>query len=738
MRIKAPYLYLGFAVGAIILEFKLKYFHLDTTGAGMIMLFLPMIFAPGMVIWRLLRLKVVSIAPKLLYIIGLGFGYYFLINLVAIVTNLTIFQAGYLAFFLGIALFVISCWLDREAIWEPKFKDWFKIQTKADWFLYATILAGSVVAFLAIDAQVDKLIGDGWFHLAILQKITSGNGLNPYNLWVTKTTSLNPVYSFPLWHILVGLITKVLGTTIFTSLRLVLLPLVILTFVVWYSFSATIFKNKYLTALAFLSFLLLMLKDGTFYYLVPLASPDTFNRLLFLPLILGILIFYLFQEKASKITNTILISLLVIFMSLIHFTQLIYFIAIAIIAGILMAIFSRKKEALIKLGYILLGVGALTLPYLLIVQSGIISAWLEANRLAYQGDVYKNKTPQDANIVYRYAVLSLPIMALFFKKKSRLILPCAIVITSILISWQVFGLRIFLLKNLGQIFVERAIANIPAFIFFGFLLFLVIYGINYLVSKLSEKIILGINIAIGIFILLILIFGGFRTALASSVLKTVFNSDNIVFAQYFWVIFLLLAIGAVGYYFFRRKEADIVDPPHKLNFVLISLLLILIFATPYYAGLKKVFANNQNGTIFSNRYSNIASDIRTIGGQKTIDFLNSVPQRSVFITDNPTISQMILLYSNNLAAEYPYSVKEFSQSAQFYNNSADLEKRLAILKKLEVNYIFSRHPEDEQFLSSHPEFFKKVFTNDFDYPLVQNGLTEFVPVQYSFYQYLGT
>jgi len=736
MRIKAPYLYLGFAVGAIILEFKLKYFHLNTTGVGMMMLFLAMIFAPGMVLWRIVRLKVRSLAPKMLYIIGLGFGYYFLINLVAIIANLTIFQAGYLAFFLGIALFVISCWLDREAIWEPKFKDWFKIQTKADWVLYGAIIVAAIIAFLGVDAQVDKLIGDGWFHLAILQKITSGNGLNPYNLWVTKTTSLNPVYSFPLWHILVGLITKVLGTTIFTSLRLVLLPLVILTFIVWYSFASIIFKNKYLTALAFLSFLLFMLKDGTFYYLVPLASPDTFNRLLFLPLILGILIFYLFQEKANKITNTILISFLVIFMGLIHFTQLIYFIAIVIIAGILMTIFNRKKEALIKLGYILLGVGVLTLPYLLIVQSGIISAWLGANRLAYQGDVYQNKTPRDANIVYRYAVLSLPIMALFFKKRSRLIFACAIVITSILISWQVFGLRIFLLKNLGQIFVERAIANIPAFIFFGFLLFLVIYGINYLVSKFSEKIILGINITIGIFILLILIFGGLKTALASSILKTVFNSDSIVFAQYFWVVFFLLAIGVIVYYFFRRKEADIVDPPHKLNFVLISLLLILIFATPYYAGLKKVFALNQNGTIFTNRYSETASDIRTIGGQKTIEFLSSVPDRSVFITDNPTIAQMILLYSNNLVAEYPYSIKEFSESALVYDKSASLDDRLTILNKLEVNYVLSRHPEEEQFLSVHPEYFKKVFTNNFEYPLVNNWLTEYVPVQYSFYEYL--
>jgi len=738
MKIRAPYLYLVFVVWAVLLELLLKYFNLSNTGFGMVLLVLSMIFAPGMVIWRLLRLKADSIAPKLLYIIGLGFGYYFLINLTAIIANLTIFQAGYMAFFLGIILFATSCWLDREAIWEPKFKDWLKAQVFADWILHGAIVCGAIVAFLGVDAQVDKLIGDGWFHLAILQKIISGNGLNPYNLWVTKTTSLNPVYSFPLWHILVGLITKVLGTTIFTSLRLVLLPLTIITLMVWYSFASIIFKNKYLTTLAFLSFLLLMLKDGTFYYLVPLASPDTFNRLLFLPLILGILIFYLFQEKAGKITNTILISLLVIFMGLIHFTQLIYFMAIAIIAGILIAIFSRRKVALIKLGYILLGVGVLTLPYLLIVQRGIISAWLEANRLAYQGDVYQNKTPQDANIVYRYAVLSLPVMALFLKKRSRLILPCAIVITSILISWQVLGLRIFLLKDLGQIFVERAIANIPAFIFFGFLLFLVIYGINYLASKLSKKIILGINIAIGIFILLILIFGGLRTALTSSVLKTVFNSDSLIFAQYFWVAFLLVVIGTIIYYFFYKKETDISDPPNRLNFGLISLLLILIFSLPYYPSLKKVFALNQNGTIFTNRYSETASDIRTIGGQKTIEFLSSVPDRSVFITDNPTISQMILLYSNNLVAEYPYSIKQFSESALFYDKSASLDDRLAILNKLEVNYVLSRHPEEEQFLSAHPEYFKKVFTNSFEYPLVSNWLTEYVPVQYNFYQYLGT
>src|SRR3990167_5660671 len=115
MRFKANYLYLAFLAWTILLEVLLKYAHLNVTGLGITLLFLTLVLAPGIFLWRISGVRAESLAPKFLYVLGFGFGYYFLINLLGILLNLNIFQVLGIAFFGGIIIYLASFWLYRKA-----------------------------------------------------------------------------------------------------------------------------------------------------------------------------------------------------------------------------------------------------------------------------------------------------------------------------------------------------------------------------------------------------------------------------------------------------------------------------------------------------------------------------------------------------------------------------------------------------------------------------------------------
>ncbi|MFA6492768.1 MAG: hypothetical protein WCV58_01360 [Patescibacteria group bacterium] len=721
MKIKAYIFYIVIILWLLLLKVLLSLSSFGSTGLGVTLSFLTIIFLPGFLLYRLL--KVQSQLAKYLYIIGFGFGFYFLINFFALVLNLTISQIGFVNLFLVSLLFLISFIKDWQEIWEIDFS-YFKEKDPAKWVVRFFVLIALILAFLGLDAQSDRLIGDGWFHLALLQKIVSGGGLSPYNLWVVKSEVLNPVYSFPVWHIFIGQFSNILGIPIFTALKQSLLPLFIISMIVWFSLISLIFKNYWITTVCFLSLILIFLKDNIFYYLVALPSPDSFNRLLLLPLILGLTVNYLF-EKTPKILNITLISLLVIFLGLIHFTQVIYLVVIWVVLGLVLLIFF-VKEPLKRLGLLMGGLAILILPYLLIFQRGIFSSFLMANAAAFTGDKVNFKTYLGANIIYRYAILSLPVIVLFLKKQLRLGLLFSIAVGMLLIYWPYLGLRPLFLKYFGAIFVDRSLAIIPHFIYFGFLLFFIILGINYLLvfvlRKIHQKAIWFANIILVIFTLLA-VFG----LPANFVDKNIFSETNILFIDYFWLIFaLIILLVLVIYIMYRKKEFILPKPKENLNFALLIILFFVFLSTPYFVPFKETLTKNPNGSIVSNRLTNNASDITYFGGQKTIDFWQS-KSKEVFLTDAVTLAQMILLYSDNYAAEYPYSIKEFSQSNKFYDESLSLDERLEILDSLQVNYIIVRHAEDTPFYENNSNYFEKVFENTYEY---KGGEKELIVFKY--------
>lgn len=710
MKIKTIYLYLLAIVWIGILAILLKVFHLNVTGFGITLAFLTLIFAPGVFLVRIIRLKSDVL---LLYIIGFGLSYFFLINLLGILIGLTIVQLEYITITGLIVSGIIAFWRDQKEVITINF-DGLKKKSIGDWILIGFIGLLVIITLWGVDAQSDRLIGDGWFHLAILEKIVSNLGLNPANLAMTKNAPLNPVYSFPIWHILVGEFSRILEITIFTALKQVIVSLVILTMLVWYQFLTIFFKNKYLVAIMFLSFLLVFLRDNTYYFLIALASPDSFNRLFLLPLILGLTINFLYSSS-NKAINVILISLLAISMGLIHFTQFIYYILFLIVLFILIIIFYRKKDILLKLGYLFGGIGCLILPYLLIIQRGIITTFLSANANAYNGNKLAFNTFLGTNVIYRYAIMALPILTLFIKKNYRLLGLISIMVVGLLIYWPYLGFQGVFLKYFGEIFTSRALAIIPHFIFFGLILYLIIVGLNYLFSKLPQKYHLFSNVILVLIFLIFMAVPVLRNFLTTIVDKIIFNESLTLTGWNFYLVLILVLSGVILFWAFHRKnEINLPEVREKTNFAILSVIFIVILSLSSIPGLKKVFTSNPNGSIFSNRYSNNASDISSIGGEKTIEFLRSVPAQSVFITSNPTFAQMVVLYSNNFVAEYPFGITDFTTSPKVFDSETSLNDKIAILDQTGVDYIMFRKVSHEEIFNKNSEKFNKVFSTQND------------------------
>lgn len=718
MKIRAVYLYLLSLFWVVLLGALLRLTEFNATGLGMTLAVLTLIFLPGVLLWRLIKMTQENLSIKLLYIIGLGFVFYFLLNFLALIFKMTLGQLSFAIGFLGLILFCLSFWEDRQSVWPLNF-NWFKKQTAGDWILLALIILGTLAAFWGVNAQGNKFIGDGAFHLAILRKIISADNLSPYNLWVTKLTSLNLVYSFPLWHLFLGFLTKILNLNIFATYNLVLLPLVILTILVVIGFLKSVFQNRYLMIIAFLTFLVLSLSAGIFYNLLPLRSPDSLVRLLLLPLVLGLTANYLFSKNTKNLTNILLITLLVIFMGVVHFTQLLDYLLILGLLLIFLVIFDRQKENLKKIGWFLLVIVGILALYLGIFHFEGIRQFFLGNLANLSSDNFANKSYHDTGNIYLYIVFSLPLLAIFTRERRFLFL-LIIALTCLAISWQFFHLRIFFLKYFGGIFAIRAITDIPGFVYLGFTLFLLMAGLNLLLAR-KKVILYSSSIILIVFLLAILLIEPLKSPIASFIDQAFFTPKNPFFYVYFVPILILLAAVSLVTYihqkFIQKKELIIQDPQDKLNFAIITFVLFAILSLPYAANFWQTLAKNSNGSLIQPHQAANLGDLDRIGGQPTLDFLNTLPSSSVLAISDVSTAQILTPYIKQYLAEFPFGITNFNTSQKIYDPNIASADRLQILKADSINYIVCLRPYETSIFESEPQKFEKIYAKDFVFTL---------------------
>ena len=741
MRIKAYYFYLLFIFWAILLEILLKYAHLNVTGLGVTLAFLTLIFALGIFLWRLSGMNSTNQSAKLLYIIGLGFSFYFIWNLLGIILSINIYQVLWLTLGAGIIIFALAAWRDRKEIVELNF-NWAIKRTWSDWLLIFLILASSIIAFLAVDAQSDKLIGDGWFHLAILEKITSGVSLSPGNLWSVKGAAINPVYAFPIWHIFAGELSQILAIPAFAALRLSMLPLVLIDFMVIYSVAKTFLAKYELTVLSYLMFLILLLL-ANFYFLVAVVSPDSLVRMLMLPLILGLSAIFIFGQNPPKLKEILIIAFLVITMGLIHFTQLIEFVLILTIFLIVWPIFYHRKEIWGKAAWLWLAILILLAPYLIIFQQANLVAFLSGNIANYAN--LKITAKGTINVLYFYPLLIIPAMVLFAKKTPKLLILIISLLLLLGVSWPQFGLQGFFLKYFGEVFTLRALTDILIWLYWGFGAYLILWLINFLLAKLGRSKPYLINIILIVLLFLGVVIAPFRNGLIYFSREIIFNSKNSLNAflfDNFWAVILSSVILAIiiylmGKYYFRVREWLIPEPKNKGNFAVLILLFVVILVLPFWGGLREVYAENPNGNLLSNRTKNPPSDISIFGGKETVNFLQALPKGSVFVVSTPTIAKNILLYGNFYVAEYPYAISDFKRSEPIFIADTDLAERLSLLNQFQTDYILTSRKGEAEIFDKDPQSFEKVYQKSFSFKVTSGGSTYNQERTVTIFRFLG-
>ncbi len=708
MRIKAFYLYLAFIFFFAILSYFELATNFNKTSLGITLYLMIVLTAPGLFLARALKTKIKIFISGLFIVLALSLVFYFLLNFLGIIFNLNLqFLIGLLEFF-GLLIFLAAVYQDRkkDLVFSFEFIRRFKF---ADWILIIFSIFFLVLAFLAISAQSGKLIGDGWFHLAIINKIQIMPGLTSANLWSVKEQGINPVYSFPLWNIFMAEISQILNLSAVALWQQSIFALSIIIFLVWFGLIRTLFKSKYLSYFLFWCFLLYYF-FGNFYFFAAAVSPDSLNRLIILPIILGLSVYYFFEEEKIDFFMAAIISLLVIFMGFIHITQLLDFVWILIIFVIVALIFYRRKDLFGKIGLLMGILAILVLPYLFIFQRENFLSFVKFNLYNYQTNLAGlRSSPLIFNI---YVLFFLPLLLLFFKNK-RLTFLAAIGLAIVLISFPIFHLRDYFLKIFGPIFVERAFSDIPNWIFWGLAFYILIFGLNWLLAKTKRT-----GLLIADFFLLILLF-------LSLILKPlqnfwifvnseiVFNSRNSYYHfidNHLLLLFLGFLLVSIGLYFYlKKKDIDLFLPKDKLNFVILAISLIFYLSIAHTPDFYQLIKNNQNGGLLKNREMKYPSDIADFGGINTVNFLRSRPQGSVFLTLSVSLAQKILLYGPNYAAEYPYGIAEFLTSQKFYDQSLSEKERLSVPEQLNANYVVLRRAEQRKFLEKYPEKFRLVY-----------------------------
>lgn len=741
MKIKAPYLYFLAIFWVGILAALLRVVHLNVTGLGITLTFLTMIFIPGVILWRILKPSAANSTTKTLYVIGLGFGFYFLLNLAAIILKFKLLELLWLTLVLGVVLFIFSFIKDRKEIVELNFS-WAKNWIWSDWLLITLVLASSIATFLAVDAQSEKLIGDGWFHLAILQKITAGVSLNPGNLWAVKGATINPVYAFPIWHIFIGELSQILSISAYSALRLSMLPLVLIDFIVIYQLGKAFFAKFELRVISYVLFLVLLLL-GNFYLLVAIVSPDSLVRLLMFPLVLGLSLIFIFGQNPPKLKDILIIGFLVVSMGLIHFTQLIEFVLILTIFLIVWPIFYHSKEIWRKAAWLWLTIFILLGPYLIIFQQANLVAFVSGNIANYAN--LKITAKETINVLYFYPLLVISLMVIFAKKAPKLLLLIIAALLLLVISWPQFGLENFFLKYLGEIFTLRAITDLQIWLYWGFGLYLILWLFNYLLGKVSQSKTYIINIILLGLLVLSLIVPLVKNGMVYFSDEIVFNSKNSLNAflfNNFWVIVLFsviltIIIYLLGKYSFKVKEWLIPEPKNKGNFAVLILITLVILTLPFWDGLGKVYAKNPNGNLLTDRTKNLPSDTSIMGGEETVKFLQKLPAGSIFVVSTPTMAQNILLYGNSYLVEYPYAIAEFRTSQPVFLSDTNPLERLNFLNQFQVDYILTSRRGEAEIFDADLKNFQKVYQKSFTFQVTSGKLKYDQARTVTIYRFLG-
>ncbi len=629
----------------------------------------------------------------------LSFIWNMFLTAIGLLTNLNI---GELVIFYFIGFFVLV------VVSKVKIPDRFNLEWKINFNFFKEnfiwILPIILAIFTIYVAQSHGAIfeEESFFHLAIMKKAVSGQALSIKNLNFIGTNIFHPVYSFPLWHIFLALISHICKTDIFIIWQAALIPLSIFVIIIWAWLLSLIFQNRTLSALSLSFFLITILLFNHSYLFERLAVPNTLGLFILIPLLFGLSLKYIFEQNNQKILT--IFWLLLFFTSLIHSLQFIYFGLIYSFFVLTFGIFSFKNENLKILFKKSLAILA---SYFIIVLVFFLIFW-HWHLFNFNQELSEEISQPTFNNLFLFSKITFlifPVLIFLIRKNIRLVFIFSLfLVLPIIYFFNLSFIQILFLHIFGSVFLSRLDSYVTwDFAIWGVCLTLFLSYLDSIITEIKWQKILNIGLSL---VFLIEIFLEQKFHFISNLYNKTFvnlNLTNLLNNYYWFLLIIIIAIISLICLWQTKINFNNFIKDHFKNYLIIFLLatvILFFFFSPAYIDLA------QKPEKYDADHTKLELD--SIGGQNMIDFVNSkIPAKSVILANDYTTDILPLLTDNFMAA-YPRSTNQKKIDSIFTNIS--FENKLNLIKKYKIQFIIT--PETnvlEIDLVKHPENFSKIY-----------------------------
>lgn len=699
--------------------------------------FFGLLAVPGFALSRLLKINFPDALNQRMFRLTLGLMFALISSAIIMILGESIFVLAWAYQIAIVALLLGAFILDMRRQEEKPTVSWNwrnLLNLNNLGYFMVMIVAAVVVVGVGIQGSLFRG-GDANFHLAIFRKAFEGSSLSPAALSFIKSNEIHVAYGLPLWHIFLGLITRLVNSDVFLVWKTISIPLSILAILVWYWLAKTIFQNRFLAFVSLAIFLNYIFNWNTGYLFTVLPFPDTLNNYLLMPLAVALFLQYIFSESKSKFGDLKILGVLVIFaplMANIHLTQYLYLLIMVGLFGFLwLAFFWRSpdfKKVLTRIGLALAAGLIFFLPILVYIEvkSRVLTKTVMALWHAKSNLVLRYVAFDKINYFGKWALM-LAIPTLIFVRYYRAVLLLSVMYLFLVLTF-IPAVGHFLMRILGYIFANRIFGSVV----WHFLVLGLVYG--FLALMLDRALSLlpriwrwGANslLALG---LVILIWGQIKFQAAAKAYEWLFSNpvDDWFNQYYLWVIAALtLGTMAILIWQWKRPKSQafftFLEPRNGLmaSALLIGLMVIL-FGTTYSYGWDYTKMTLKRPYIFlpvtyqdfRSGESHFVNIVKSIGGAQTMAYIQkNLPVKSVFLVPGGVVDTLPTLLDQYMI-EYPKK-KDLLKTQEIYKekNKIGINEAITLLKKEKVQYILLTDAPDQNqaFFDRYPAHFQKIF-----------------------------
>lgn len=679
----------------------------------LVCLTLILLYLPGFFISGIFKIFAKSeYLEKMVLFFAMSFIWNTFVMAVGLATHLNINEVAIL-YMIGFLILIAGYFLSHKFI---KFNFVRKINrdifyNNLIWIL--PIVLGVMTIFVA-QSQGTIFEEESFFHLAIIAKALSEQPLTTSNLSFIGTNILHPVYSFPLWHIYLTMISHLTRTNIFNIWNATLIPLTLTVMLIWAWLLKLIMPSKKMAALSLSFFAVVILIFNHSYLFERLAVPNTLGLFILMPILFGLALKYIFEtDKDNKIL--IIFWLLLFFTSIIHILQFIYFGLIFFAFVCLMGFISLfqkdlriyfQKAVLVLVGYIFL--------VLIVLLSALNFHLIDTQKLnIIFPNIIPNSSPTFNNLyVFTKIIFILfPFLLILTKKYPRLIFVLSLfLVLPIIYFFDTNFFQILFLKIFGQVFFSRLDAYVTwDFAIWGIILALFLSYFDIILDRF-KKYQATINICL-VLILITEILLETKYKLISWAYSQSFSNGSLTsfINNYYWILLSVSIVLVFLIYLWQIKiNFDILISKkitHRFSVLILAAIILFFFFSPSFASMlrpvNKFDANHQY------------LDLDSIGGQSAISFINSqIPPKSRILAQD-TASDYLPLLTDNFMAAYPRSAKQ-NEINQFFSPDISYNQKLDLLKKFKIDYVYLSPYQInvQKEIATHPENFNNIYNQN--------------------------